>query len=276
MSIGLSPTAPLYYDDKLFIGTVDGLEIIELHWLTKGQLSIGKILSPPIANSGLIIVGTAEGHLYAFNGSTSNIAWEIDLSDEIYLSNEWDHYVFAGSGTQCHKINCVSGEIEWRYPTDAVITSRPFVAEGVVYFGSWDTYVYAVDADTGALKWKYETGWGVETTPVVDDGVVIVGSHDHNVYALHQDTGSLSWVFSCKAGIHSSPAVGSTCIIIGSDDGSLYCLNKTTGVPLWLFTPGHGINGKNNYATTPILSTPTVYEDAVYIGTMGTLYNLVL
>ena len=44
--------------------------------------------------------------------------------------------------------------------------------------------MYAADAATGALRWIYQTGAGVYSSPVVSDGVVYVGSGDSYLYAL--------------------------------------------------------------------------------------------
>jgi hypothetical protein len=59
------------------------------------------------------------------------------------------------------------------------------VANGVVYVGSNDGNVYALNARTGTLLWSYTTGWDVlDSSPVVANGVVYVGSWDSNVYAF--------------------------------------------------------------------------------------------
>ena len=62
--------------------------------------------------------------------------------------------------------------------------SSPAVAGGVVYVGSSDNHVYALDASTGELLWRYETGDDVSSSPVVADGVVYVRSNDNYVYAI--------------------------------------------------------------------------------------------
>lgn len=42
----------------------------------------------------------------------------------------------------------------WAFKTTAPVNATPTVANGVVYFGSWDHNFYAVNATTGALIWK--------------------------------------------------------------------------------------------------------------------------
>jgi outer membrane protein assembly factor BamB len=45
-------------------------------------------------------------------------------------------------------------------------------------------YLYALDARTGARLWSYETGDVVPGSPTVANGVLFFGSYDTNVYAF--------------------------------------------------------------------------------------------
>ena len=54
----------------------------------------------------------------------------------------------------------------------------------MVYVGSLDGNMYALNASTGAKLWSYATGSYVESSPAVANGVVYVGSDDGSVYAF--------------------------------------------------------------------------------------------
>ena len=82
-----------------------------------------------------------------------------------------------------------------RQPTRLQLSS-PAVVNGVVYFGSDDGNVYALNASTGAKLWSYATGDGVDSSPAVANGVVYVGSDDGNVYALNASTGAKLWSYA--------------------------------------------------------------------------------
>ena len=50
------------------------------------------------------------------------------------------------------------------------------MADGVVYIGGFDGYVYALDAATGERLWRFNTyGW-IDSSPAVVGGVIYVGS----------------------------------------------------------------------------------------------------
>ena len=72
----------------------------------------------------------------------------------------------------------------WNYTTGGDVASSPAVAEGVVFVGSYDKKVYALDASSGALLWSYTTLDKVISSPAVADGAVYFGSYDHLVYAF--------------------------------------------------------------------------------------------
>jgi hypothetical protein len=79
----------------------------------------------------------------------------------------------------------LTNQLLWNYTTgNSVAYSSPAVVNGVVYVGSEDDYVYALDAATGAYIWSYKTGNKVDSSPALANGVVYVGSEDDNVYAL--------------------------------------------------------------------------------------------
>jgi outer membrane protein assembly factor BamB len=82
----------------------------------------------------------------------------------------------------------------------------------IVYIGSYDGTVYALNVNTGAKLWSFATGSSVISSPAVANGVVYVGSYDGNVYALNAKTGAkrasatprLHWI---RATINSGRAV---------------------------------------------------------------------
>src|SRR4029077_8399148 len=85
--------------------------------------------------------------------------------------------------------------VKWRFPTGDRVVSSPVWHDEVLYFGSDDGNVYAVDAATGRQLWKRGTGGPVPVTPPVADGRFFVGSYDGKFYALDARTGAALWKF---------------------------------------------------------------------------------
>jgi len=128
------------------------------------------------------------------------------------------------------------GKLTWSFQTGDDVISSPAVANGVVYVGSDDGNVYALNANTGTKLWNYWTGNSVLSSPAISNGVVYVGSYDNNTYALNATTGAKLWNYTTGWYVDSSPAVSDGVVYIGSLDSNLYALNATTGAKT-LFTP---------------------------------------
>ena len=79
-----------------------------------------------------------------------------------------------------------------------------------------------------SLKWKYKTGGPVISSPIVENGVVYVGSSDGNIYALDAKTGKLIWRYATSGRIWSSPTYWKGAVYVGSSDNRLYALNAPT------------------------------------------------
>jgi polyvinyl alcohol dehydrogenase (cytochrome) len=85
------------------------------------------------------------------------------------------------------------------FPDTAVASSQPAVVDGVVYVGSWNGRVYAIDAKTGEQKWMFFTGVtgniGVVRVGVtVTDSFVLFGDQKGRFYALNKENGTLAWI----------------------------------------------------------------------------------
>jgi serine/threonine-protein kinase len=60
----------------------------------------------------------------------------------------------------------------------------------LVYVGSRDSALYAVDAVTGARRWRYATLGPIDdSSPALAGDLVVVGSLDHRVHAVSARTG---------------------------------------------------------------------------------------
>jgi outer membrane protein assembly factor BamB len=148
----------------------------------------------------------------------------------------------------------------------------PAVANGVVYLGSADHYLYAFDAagikncsptpGTCAPLWGAPTGGEVQSSPAVVNGIVYVGSEDHKVYAFDAGTGAVKWTATTGDAVLSSPAVVDGIVYVGSYDDKLYALDATTGATDWTADTGG-----------TVFSSPAIVNGVVYVGSNdGNLY----
>ena len=136
------------------------------------------------------------------------------------------------------------------------LSQKPLVHNEIVYVGSMDHNLYALDARNGGLLWKFRASHGfMISSPVIDDGIIYIGCYDYNMYALDAKTGMLLWKFPTKGKIVASATVSDGRVYFGSEDYNVYCLDSKKGNLVWKFkTQG------------AVACTPAIHKGRVLIG----------
>ena len=138
--------------------------------------------------------------------------------------------------------------VVWKFKTNDSIKSSPAIYDGIVFIGSSDANVYAIDLQSGQQVWTYKTTDAIEATPCVVEGSVFVGSLDGFLYALNVKDGSLKWKYETEGQILGaanwtrSPD-GRIWALVGSYDNKLHCVDSTTGKVVWTYETDNYING---------------------------------
>jgi outer membrane protein assembly factor BamB len=139
--------------------------------------------------------------------------------------------LFAQEGTQ-----------KWVFDTGGGIFSSPAIGdEGIIYVGSGDDHLYAIQPD-GTQKWRFNTGGNVNQPPAVaDDGTIYVGTSDGKVVALNPD-GSVQWTFNSGidndvTGPMAVAADGTIYASIGGSNLSMVFALHPDGSQYWSFDP---------------------------------------
>jgi outer membrane protein assembly factor BamB len=186
------------------------------------------------------------------------------------VQTDWPQFRFESDGARLNPYENVLSPrnvgnlaVKWIFKTGSSVVSAPTVVNGVVYIGSNDDNVYALDAHTGKKLWSYTTGAEIYSAPVSAHGVIYVGSNDGNVYALKAATGKKLWSYYTGGG-ESVPAVQNGVVYVGSAKESgdnVFALNAQTGALIWSFA-----------ARFSVYSSPVVVDGVLYI--MSLDYNL--
>lgn len=235
-----------------------------LDWKFKTE---GRVISSPAVAGDAVYVGSTDGSLYAVTRADGTQRWKFDTKGPIASSPAFDNglvYVSSVDGN-IYAIDAATGKERWQFKTKGerrftapgihgaiprtermpdpfdVFLSSPVVAAGVVYIGSGDQHVYALDAATGALRWSFATGDVVHASPAIANGVVFIGSWDRNLYALDAATGKERWRYTTgndtviynQIGIASSATVANGMVFVGGRDGHFHAVDARTGALKW-------------------------------------------
>ena len=170
------------------------------------------------------------------------------------------------------------GGLKWKFGTGGTVRSSPAVTAELVYVGSSDGRLYALDRDSGEERWRFDAGSPVNSSPAVAGELVFFSSRDNSVYALDRRNGALKWRVATGETVPfewgaegwdfftSSPVVVDGAVLVGSGDGNIYSLDSATGRERWRFaTEGR------------VRSSPAVAGGVAYVGSAdGSLYALEL
>lgn len=220
-----------------------------------------------------------EGDRSAYYGGTGGGAsWQssssYDLFFEIYgklqsLKTDWDTFQFSPARFGCTDGVDVSHIVDyWTFKTGAEIIAAPTLdpVNGIVYIGSLDDQVYALNMSTGSLLWNYTTGGQIYENAALSNGTLYVSANDLKLYALNAATGSLLW--SVSYGGRKSPTVDNGVVYVaGTFNKLVFAFNASTGVQIWNYTATVDTSG---FAGSPTVAGSSLFVQAVN----GTMFAL--
>lgn len=198
--------------------------------------------------------------------ATTDVAWRFACEDEVRSSpHVRDGMVFIGSyDTNLYALDALSGEFRWKRATLGGISSSPITWGEFVLIGSEDGQLYALDARKGTPRWTFRTSRAIRSSPRVEDRIIYVGSDDQHVYAIDGMNGRLLWKYRAWMPIRSSCAVANGLVAVGSSDGHVYGLDAFNGSLRWKYRTQQGV-----------ISSPAFSDGMVVVGSMdGQVYAL--
>lgn len=183
-------------------------------------------------------------------------------------SDDWPMYLHdaAHTGTS-DNVAPIAHDLLWTFDThkepnsQSLVGSSPAIVNGVVYIGSDDGELFALNAYTGDLIWNRTLGYLSTSSPAVVDGVVYVSVWEGTNYALNASNGEVIWSNNRRYS-GSSPAVVDNVFYI-SESGNVTAMNATNGEYIWRYYIG--TNGGN---------TPIVADGSVFISDSGYVFAI--
>jgi outer membrane protein assembly factor BamB len=166
-----------------------------------------------------------------------------------------DGVVYAGSMDEhLYAIDLAKGTQKWKYK-GGPFKASPGFRDGCVYVGDLDGILHCVDAAKGTKKWTFETGAEVGGVNFFRDDILFT-SHDENLYCVSKD-GKQRWKFKTEGQIYGSPAVADGKTFLVGCDSQLHVIDVSNGKEIRSVELG-GQTG----------ASASVLGDTLYVGTM--------
>lgn len=152
----VSYSSPTVVDGVLYIGSDDGniyalsaADGSEVWRFETGE----RIVSSPTVASGTVYVGSDDHNVYALDTDTGAVEWAFDAEGQVYSSpTVVEDTVYVGSsypdGERVYALDAADGSKRWEFSAGGTtVSSSPTVVDGVLYVGSRDNFVYAVETE---------------------------------------------------------------------------------------------------------------------------------
>ncbi len=231
------------------------------------------IMSPITAVNGLVYFGSEDNYLYAVDSAARAVRWKFKAGGTIrsqpavsmamvFIASD-DGYVYGVSnstGIQVWKQQIAKAPTP-RDPLGAGVpfTSSPTLQGSILYVGSWEADLDALDAQTGKVLWTFATGKGfpIYITPQISDGLVLFGDYAGNFFGVDARKGTQSWVFQTDEGTYNNGIAIANHVVYLLTSNGLHALDAKTGKSLWVNTDSAGGGFE-----TPIYEDGVLYIDA--------------
>ncbi|XP_041054843.1 beta-alanine-activating enzyme isoform X1 [Carcharodon carcharias] len=202
-----------------------------------------------------VYIGSHSHRMQAIDVLSGKIKWERILGDRIESSacmSRCGNFIIVGCyDGSISVLRENDGETHWIFWTGNSVKSSPVMDPdlGLVFVGSHDQNIYALDILGKVCVWKLHCGGGaVFSTPCLNKSprILYIATLGESLVAVNPDTGSVVWKRSCGKPLFSSPRCTSQSVYIGCVAGSLQCFSHN-GDQLWQFSTGG-----------PIFSSPCI------------------
>jgi eukaryotic-like serine/threonine-protein kinase len=250
---------PVVHDDNIYFGSED--KRVHVVYARSGKMiwtyyTNGEVRSSPYISEGHLFIGSDDGRLYAINGLVGRKVWEINIGAPVRSTPlVYNDLIYFGSESGEFFCTDLGGTIKWRFKAKRAITSSACITQNIVFFGSMDSTLYALDAKTGWVIWRYRLGKPTISTPFIVENYLFTGASSGDITCIDIRTSKEVWHYSTEHQVTGSPIVFKDSLYCGSVDGHLYSLEYRTGRLRWKFrTEG------------PITGTPIAVDETIYIG----------
>lgn len=242
-------------------------------WGKEKPLKDTRYAGGPGVGSGLVVVGTLNGHVYALDARTGKQRWMATVTSEVLappvvlthitVVRTEDGNVFG--------LDTRTGKQVWLYDQDTVPSlslrglGPMLVAHGVVFFGSADGKLVAIRLDNGEKLWDLPLASGEGRTEierlndadgdiVFDGNMLYADAYHGNLTQVDGASGRPGW--HRKLSTYTSLDLGGNTLVGVDSHSNVWAFDKGSGSDLW----------KQDKLKWRWLSAPSVMGKYVVVG----------
>jgi len=161
--------------------------------------------------------------------------------------------LYVGSrDNNLYAVDPMTGKEIWRFKSNEPVVT-PYIADKVIYFSGKEK-LYAIESDSGKEKWTITINKWMKQ-PAVQKSIICLGCEtDSLLYAFDVKNGKEIWNVNCESGFFYGRPVFDSSDLYVSCAKTLFVLDTETGKEKWRFTTGDN------------LYMPLIHENVIFVG----------
>jgi outer membrane protein assembly factor BamB len=230
--------------------------------------------APPVVDAGIIFVGGGDGRFHAVQAKDGTRLWTwtgphpidgravVDDGSVYFIDTHFDLVA----------LDRHNGVLRWRTPLYNEFLARrslpdnptfnhrsaiPLLHDGVLYAGSADGGLYALNPATGARLWCHDARAPVFSgVGLRDADTLMFGTMDGSVVLLDRQTHEEIRRMKTGGGVVTTPVIAGNRLVVGSRDYLIHAFDPADGTDAWKFS----------YWFSWVESTPVLRDGLLYVG----------
>lgn len=140
------------------------------------------LITSVLAETNFVVFATDKGNVICIRDDKPAKLWQFDAPAAIVppVARDADSLYLACRDTNIYRLNLSSGDLVWKYQTQAILDSSPLIGAKVIYQYIPDIGLIAVNKETGKQIWQVDNGVGLlaesgdKAFVITNAGVIVV------------------------------------------------------------------------------------------------------
>nr|MDQ2732180.1 PQQ-binding-like beta-propeller repeat protein [Armatimonadota bacterium] len=204
---------------------------------------------PPTVHKSTVIIGTVDGRLIAVDAIYGTLKWEFEEPESRVVDQplvDPSGTIFVGynsrgtNGGQVAALDGDTGNVKWRFRTNAGVMRIAMDTRGTLYVGTGDS-IHALDTRTRKERWTFPQSGAFIAVGGPQDDTVAISSRQYKLYAVDASTGKERWMFSPETYLGSfGPTIDPDGTVYTATIRDVRAFDRESGTVKWQQKIGNG------------------------------------
>lgn len=226
------------YKNAVFGFKLEGMDVTKPApvWTFNQFYEKGRIVGAPLAVGDKVLVASSDDFLYALGAADGKMLWSYKTRNSLWAAPVSDgKAVFqAGLDHYLYSIDLTTGAKQWETDLGDPIMGAPALgSNGMLYAGTMDSEILAVDSATGKIAWRQKVTGSLWSSPLVNGDNLYFGTDQNYAYVLKAADGSQVNKVDMGGPVIATPVYTQDAVVFVTESGSTVSLSLDGTKKIW-------------------------------------------